>query len=233
MCNVSGRIRGSSQMEVIKIGGSLLKIPNKLKNFCKEVPKVRDYSDFIIIPGGGPFADLVRKFHAELEFSDSTAHYMAITSMDTYGFLLSDLIPTSKTVTTIHDAVYILKLGYIPILLPSRLILDLNTLEHSWCVTSDTISAYIASIIGLKRVILIKDVDGLYSEDPKHNETARLLKRVKASEISKMKSSCLDSALPEFLISNGMECIVLGPDISNLINVFRGLKFHGTAIVPE
>jgi len=220
-------------MEVIKVGGSLLKAPNKLRDFCRKIPKVRDYSDFIIIPGGGPFADLVRRFHVELKFSDSIAHYMAITSMDMYGFLLSDLIPTSKTVTTIHDAVYMLKLGYIPILLPSRLILDLNTLEHSWRVTSDTISAYIASIIGLKRVILVKDVDGLYSEDPKHSKTARFLERVKASEVSRMESSCLDSALPEFLISNGMKCIVLGPDISELINVFRGLEFHGTVIVPE
>jgi molybdenum storage protein len=47
-----------------------------------------------------------------------------------------------------------------------------------------------AEVLGLKRLVLLKDVDGLYTRDPKRHADAKLLKRVGAREL-------LDMDLPE------------------------------------
>ena len=42
-----------------------------------------------------------------------------------------------------------------------------NPLENSWEVTSDSIAAYLCGRLGLKELILITDVDGIFTSDPK------------------------------------------------------------------
>jgi len=41
----------------------------------------------------------------------------------------------------------------------------------------------VAEVLGLHRLILLKDVDGLYTEDPKQNDQAKLVPRIGAREL--------------------------------------------------
>ena len=54
---------------------------------------------------------------------------------------------------------------------------------------NDTLSAIVCSLINAKQLILLSDIDGLYSEDPNHNPDATLITHVKKIDESIMKMS--------------------------------------------
>jgi len=219
---------------VVKIGGSLLRLPGGLRAFCKELPSVKKLTKFIIVPGGGVFADDVRKLYNKLNLSDSIAHFTAIIAMDMYGLILSDLIPHSKPVMSLYEAKNELKRNIIPIVLPSHIMMSVDVLKHSWEVTSDSISAYIAHLLGAQKLVLVKDVDALYSSNPKVDKNATIIESIKASQLACLNTStCTDKMLPKLLIDYSLECIIVGPNVKNLIKALKGGKFKGTRVIPR
>lgn len=176
---------------LLKIGGSLSKYPKKLKRLCVEISKLVGIIDIIIVPGGGEFADLVRKHYETFDITQETAHQMAIRAMDQYGLLLADITPNSVMVEYIYEAYDAITQNKVPILLPYSLVKDTHELEASWDVTSDSISLYLAYIIGCKKLILLKDVDGIYGDD-------ELLQTVTTKWLAD-HPSCIDKYFPKLL----------------------------------
>jgi aspartokinase-like uncharacterized kinase len=152
-------------MAVLKVGGSLSHSP-ALPDLCREISRLGAYHRLLIVPGGGEFADLVREFYARWQLSETTAHRMAILAMDQYGYLLGDLIPGAELVADLPAVAQVALGGRVPILLPARLMEQLDQLPHSWQVTSDSIAAWVAGAVGAPLLVLLKDVDGLYDSDP-------------------------------------------------------------------
>lgn len=110
----------------------------------------------VIVPGGGPFADLVRATQKNMGFSDETAHAMAILAMDQFGHVILDCdkrLVHSKTLEDIEDG---LREGRIPVWLPSTLAIPAQDLRASWDVTSDALAAWLAGKIGAEGLLLIK-----------------------------------------------------------------------------
>ncbi|MCS7139160.1 MAG: hypothetical protein N3F04_01995 [Candidatus Nezhaarchaeota archaeon] len=211
---------------VIKIGGSLYKYPGKLRELCQHASTWLKGRRCIITPGGGPFTDLVRLAQRDHNISDEIAHEMALIAVDQYGLMLSDMISNSKPVKSIVEARKLIP-SAIPILLPSNLILSSDVLEHSWRAGSDCIAAIVARICNAHKLILVKDVDGVYEIID-----SKLLTEVSLSKVRQMKT-CLDPLLPETLEGSGIECIVvngLKPD--RVKAVIDGLKTVCTRIVP-
>ena len=129
---------------VVKLGGSLsLRLPEL-------VPILRDARrPVLVVPGGGQFADMIRK----LQIGDeSAAHWMAVAAMEQYGWFVASygLEPTDVLAVPERPAV----------LLPYKCMRDRDPLPHSWDITSDTIAAWIAGVLGLDLVVL-KSVDGI------------------------------------------------------------------------
>ena len=95
-----------SELWVVKIGGSLAGSP-ALSAWLGVLSHCRN-PGIVIVPGGGPFADEVRKAQWVSGFDDGLAHRMALLAMEQYGLMLSglsqDLHPaSSKTaIRTIH-----------------------------------------------------------------------------------------------------------------------------------
>ncbi len=80
---------------VLKVGGSLAEDPTSLAMLCQELSVLAKAHRIVIVPGGGKFADTVRKLDKTYNISDVVAHKMAILAMDQYGLLLSDVTPGS------------------------------------------------------------------------------------------------------------------------------------------
>lgn len=57
---------------------------------------------------------------------------------------------------------------------------EIETGSHKILGDNDTLSAIVAELCGADLLILLSDIDGLYSADPKQNPDARLLHRVEA-----------------------------------------------------
>ena len=45
---------------------------------------------FLVVPGGGPMADLVREIYSRGDLSQEAAHWMAILAMEQYAYFLAD-----------------------------------------------------------------------------------------------------------------------------------------------
>lgn len=195
---------------VVKVGGSLALHPQNLKNLCIKLNDVSKTHRLIVVPGGGEFADKVRDFDRRFHLSDSASHQMAILAMDQYGYVLSNLIPNSAIVNKIENIQKTLDSGKIAVFLPSTFFFDADPLPNSWNVTSDSIAVYIARQLGVCRVVLVTDVDGVFTCDPKKHLDAKLIERISAEELLKRKErTSVDLFLPRLLLQSHMECFVV------------------------
>jgi 5-(aminomethyl)-3-furanmethanol phosphate kinase len=143
---------------VIKVGGSLQK-SKRLKELCVQLGNIGKNHRILIIPGGGVFADEVRACDREFKLDQDSAHWMAILAMNQYGYLLSSLIPRSICTESMDEAINYAEKYQPAILLPYKLIKDINPLPHSWDITSDSIAAWITGYIGAKKLVLVKSTD--------------------------------------------------------------------------
>jgi hypothetical protein len=128
---------------VVKIGGSLLHQGAEIVSVVRS-----SHRPLLIVPGGGTFADMVR--HSAV--NDDAAHWMAIAAMDQYGWMLASWGIGTTDLLEIP--------GRPCVLLPYRVMRERDPLPHSWDVTSDTIAAWVASMLGTD-LLLLKSVDGI------------------------------------------------------------------------
>jgi aspartokinase-like uncharacterized kinase len=137
-------------MIVVKVGGSLYDHP-------RLGPGLRAYLDalgapVLLVPGGGPLADAVRRLDRTHRLGAEAAHWLALRALAVAtGFLEAvALRPEDPT--------------------PRRTVLDPyrfavedearpDHLPHSWDVTSDSIAARAAAVSGAERLVLLKSVD--------------------------------------------------------------------------
>jgi aspartokinase-like uncharacterized kinase len=195
---------------VIKIGGSLAEDPERLRALCAKLSEFAKKYAVVVVPGGGRFADVVRDFDKRFTLSGEIAHRMAVLGMDQFGLLLSQIIPNSCATYLLSDARQLSEIGVVPVFLPSRLMFREDPLENSWDVTSDSISAYVASRLHAAKVLLVTDVDGVFTEDPKRHADAVLIERLSAEELLKLKQrTSVDRYLPKLLLESPIDCYVV------------------------
>ncbi|WP_258359392.1 hypothetical protein [Moorella sulfitireducens (nom. illeg.)] len=154
-------------LTVVKIGGSLVyhEGGRVLGRLGKEIARLSMSYSLAIVPGGGPFAEVVREYGQKLGLGESTCHFMALSSMDQYAYLLREFIPGSRLLDLGEERtgsqLIELASSYPVILLCSRLISRVppEDLPLSWDVTSDSIAAYIARVWKARLLVLLKSVD--------------------------------------------------------------------------
>ena len=175
-------------MELIKIGGS---VANELFSLIPELKSLN--RNILIIPGGWVFADLVREADEKYKLDEKNAHWMAIACMDVYGYFISSYgVETviAKNFADLRDVK-----GVKVVLLHSLLKQDeeFTKLPCSWDVTSDSISIWMTSKLGIDRIIKVTNVDGVFV----NNE---LVKSITASELLNLNiETCVDSFAPQLL----------------------------------
>jgi 5-(aminomethyl)-3-furanmethanol phosphate kinase len=141
---------------VVKIGGGLTSIPGALQQVCSVVRAAGRQRPILIVPGGGPFADLVREFDRTVGLSAEAAHWMAVLGMDQYAHVLADLIPGSVLIEDPGNIRESLAGDRVAILAPSRWMRSADVLPRDWSVTSDSIAAFVAGALGAHRLVLVK-----------------------------------------------------------------------------
>ena len=220
---------------VIKIGGSLAENPEQLKALCTKLSEFAKKYAITVVPGGGRFADVVRDFDKRFTLSSGISHRMAILGMDQFGLLLSQLIPNSCATYVLNDARQLSEIGVVPIFLPSRLMFKEAPLENSWNVTSDSIAAYVASRLHVAKVLLVTDVDGIFTEDPKKHAGAALIERMSAEELLKLnKRTSVDCHLPKLLLESQIDCYVVnGKNPERIEAVLAGQQATCTLIAAR
>lgn len=148
---------------VLKISGHLYTLPHKIIELMNTILMlIRDRNiDFVIVPGGSIFADTVKELQIKIGINDDAAHWMAIKAMEVYGLFLKSFIPKAIDIDNIDNIYRVINSGFIPIVMPYKILREYDNLPHSWDITSDSISIYLAHLLNANIVALGKMVDGI------------------------------------------------------------------------
>jgi len=157
---------------VFKVGGSLLAYPELLVSTVAAIVDASVNARVAIVPGGGPFADAVRDADRRFHLDDGSAHWMAVLAMDQYAHMLAGMRTELTIATSEREVESAIASGRIPVIAPYRWLRDTDPLPHTWDVTSDSISAWIASALGAKHLVLVKP-PGAAGEDALDSYFAR------------------------------------------------------------
>jgi aspartokinase-like uncharacterized kinase len=141
---------------VIKIGGALLSAGDALQRALAALERIPPKRSYVVVPGGGPFADVVRSIDKRHALNADDAHWMAILGMDQFAMLLASRVQNAELVYSGDDIARAHLHGRIPVLAPYRWLREADPLPHSWEVTSDSIAAWIAGELCARHLILIK-----------------------------------------------------------------------------
>ncbi len=143
-------------MWIVKIGGSLA--TDETLPYWLDVLSCYGGGDVVIVPGGGPFAELVLKSQGFWHFDDSSAHRMALMAMSQYGIMMSGMRPDLVPVQQLQDIKGVLNRAGVPVWLPARLLGETHEVEHSWDVSSDSLAAWLAQQLGATHLLLVKSM---------------------------------------------------------------------------
>lgn len=100
-------------------------------------------------------------------------------------------------------------------------------------LSTDTAGAVKAAEISADAMFMAKNVDYIYTDDPRKNPDAKKLLRVKASEVLAMNLKAIDATATAFCMSNGMPIHVFGlKDPADILKALKG-ETVGTVVTAE
>ena len=141
---------------VVKLGGGVLPHAEYFDGALAAIAAAARERPLLVVPGGGPFADAVREVDRRHRLSDTAAHWMAVLAMDQYAHLVAARLGGAVLVEEPGEIAAALGAGRVPVLAPSRWLRAADPLPHVWDVTSDSLAAWIAGVVGARRLVLIK-----------------------------------------------------------------------------
>lgn len=100
-------------------------------------------------------------------------------------------------------------------------------------LSTDTTGAVRAAEISADAMFMAKNIDYVYTADPRKDPTAKKLERVKASEVLAMNLQAIDATATAFCLSSGMPIHVFGLKNAEDINKAIDGETLGTVITPE
>jgi aspartokinase-like uncharacterized kinase len=204
---------------VVKLGGSLLE-DESLPSLLGALGELARTRSLLVVPGGGPFADGVRRACGTHDPGASAAHWMAILAMDQYAHFLAGLSPRACLTDGPGGIAQATFEGKLPVLSPFKWLRAADQLPHSWDVTSDSISAWVAAQLGARRLVLLKAVEGILGPDG-----------ALAPEVSPASGVGVLDAYFGSALEPGVECWILsGRHPERLAELLRDGRTRGTRV---
>ncbi len=100
-------------------------------------------------------------------------------------------------------------------------------------LSTDTTGAVRAAEIGADAILMAKNVDYIYTDDPRKNPDAKPLKTIKASEVLAQNLKAMDATATAFCLSCGMPVRVFGlKEPRDIVRAVSG-EVLGTVITAE
>ena len=177
---------------VVKLGGSLAFSPH-LDGWLATIEACAGH--VVMVPGGGPFADVVRDAQNKMGFADDAAHRMALLAMEQFGCALVSRGRKLTQAATAGEIERVLAQRQVPVWSPARMVLAAEDIPASWDMTSDSLAAWLAGKIEAPRLLLVKQGD--FGDSSLH-----------ADELA--RRDIVDPLLPRFLAASRAKAAVIG-----------------------
>jgi len=153
---------------VVKLGGSLLDVPGLPARLFQVLQTESAQTEFWLIPGGGRFAEEIRRLDRISHWPAEVSHRLAIQTMGLTAQLVAESSPLFERVEKL-DAVS--TPGRVRVLDVSQLP-EIDGLPATWEITSDSIAAFVATRLQASRLLLLKSIS-LPSPPPSADAAAR------------------------------------------------------------
>lgn len=154
----------AAAVRVVKIGGSLLDYEELLSSWNRWFTAQRKLPTVIVV-GGGPFADQVRRWDDQCQLPEELAHWMCVTAMGLTAALLHHQVSSTQLVEQwqdLRELVFATEIE-VPVIFSVETFLRLQEpelpgcrLPHSWAVTSDSIAGRLAEVLCAEELVLCK-----------------------------------------------------------------------------
>jgi len=218
---------------VIKFGGSILSDQTMCQKTIDSISQLaqRGYR-VMVIPGGGPTDNTIEELNARHHFHANTHHRACAKAQDQTGLMISDPVWNGEFVAceTLEEVIKANDRFKVGVLLPSRLISDLDPFERTLEITSDAMSVYFSWLVSAKHTIVLTDVDGVYKDGDIGN-SEKLIKEISALALEDMGHTAVDVCTPAFLKNRRMDCFVMNAQNSEFIlDYVSGKDTVGTLI---
>lgn len=192
------QIKENIKKVVIKVGSSSITHKNggvnieKIEELAKEIVNLENKGIKVILVSSGAIAAGANRLRLDRPRDtvgkQATAAVGQLSLMNTYlrsfaeyGYMVGQVLLTRMVETdpvmyenTTNTLNALLDMGVIPIVNENDTI---STFEINFG-DNDTLSAVVAKIVGADMLILLSDIDGLYTDDPRKNKDAKLVKEV-------------------------------------------------------
>ncbi len=160
----------TGSVRVVKLGGSLLgdaRFPRLARRWLDRQPSKSN----VLVVGGGLWADGVRDAFHRFSLSESFCHWLCVDLLEQTSQLAAELLDIPSVdnwrqleeTTRISTVTTIFRCGaFLREIEPK---LGQPILEHSWAVTTDSIAARIAQLLGADELVLWKSAPPPLSPD--------------------------------------------------------------------
>jgi aspartokinase-like uncharacterized kinase len=146
---------------VVKVGGSLFDLPGLGKRLGAFL-SLLGQRETILVAGGGPAAEVIRILDCDQRLGEEAGHWLALRSLNLTAHALAAMLPAAAVVDSLLECRPLWASGMWPILdlFAFAKIDDARpgALPHSWDVTSDSLAARVAEVVGARELILLKSV---------------------------------------------------------------------------
>ncbi len=229
---------------VVKIGSSSLQHAEtgdmdyiRLEKLVRELCDIRNQGKDVVLVTSGAIAAGKKALHLKEIQADTQAEGMAVKQacsavgqarlMMTYQRLFAEynqvaaqILMTKNTIVdnlnryNAHNTfTQLLKMGVVPVVNENDTVAtyEINIGDN------DTLSAIVAALVGADLLILLSDIDGLYTDDPRSNPEARFIEQVDelTDELMEMGKESTGSAVG----TGGMNTKLIAAKIATSSNV--------------
>ncbi|WP_437223160.1 hypothetical protein SH661x_003099 [Planctomicrobium sp. SH661] len=144
---------------VVKLGGSLFDLPelkHRLQELADSIPE-----PIWIVPGGGKFADEIRRLDEIHRWPPQISHRLALRSMSLAAHMLASLCPDFELVADLNSRFDFseVKLRSRPRIIDVAGLTGLEQLPATWDLTSDSVAAWVAGQFPVGKLLLAKSRD--------------------------------------------------------------------------
>lgn len=143
-------------MWIVKLGGSLL-TAGHLKQWLSIIT-TSGAGRLVIVPGGSIFAEHIRSAQKKWQFSDSSAHYMALLAMEQYAHLLRSWAPQLSLNDSVAGINTAIRQKKIPVWLPYKMLAAHPDITPDWNTSSDSLALWLGQHINAEHIVLIKSL---------------------------------------------------------------------------
>ena len=210
----------------LKIGGSILDDLESTKALIDAIVDVDTRRPIVLMAGGGRTVKKLKSHQQQLQMDFHGCWHAGIKQIEFQSHVLSAYSSRLELVSTLRDGTHAHNQGSIPIFSPGSFIVEREPFEHSWDITTDSMSVFFAAEFGCGRLLIVTDVDGIYS-----GSSQCIFEELSLTQLATLPSSKTDPFFPRYLERYPVDVTVLNglcPD--RVQGALRGKQVIGTRV---